>query len=184
MSQQPTQNLPLPQRPIPNIGAILTRAAWHIERNGHCQGAFVAPIVADDEAQEMTAEQAASRPLCTVGAICLAAGGHPEEESLAARAAIRFLSCALPGEPPVDESTGLDDHVEHIAAWNDRAGRTSAEVVARLREVALLASGVPNPELPVAAAWIAEHGDYADWSPAEHAAYEADIRALHPVGAA
>ncbi|MFB9558594.1 hypothetical protein [Streptomyces roseoviridis] len=33
--------------------------------------------------------------------------------------AIRWISAVLPGQPPHDDDTGIDDHIEHLAAWLD-----------------------------------------------------------------
>ncbi len=142
MITQPTHT-ELPQRQLIDVAAILTRAAVIAERNGFNQGSFVATrIAADGTVLPTSPEQARYLPVCAVGAIRVATSGQPDLDCPAARAAVRWLSSRLPGEPPTDPETGQDDHVEHVAGWNDAAERTAAEVVSRLRTAALVASGV------------------------------------------
>jgi hypothetical protein len=130
---QPTVNPPLPERRRINTGAIITRAAAIIERNGLNQGGFVEAAPADSDVPR----NLAYRRVCAAGAIRLATSGNPEEDCPAARAAIRLLSELLPGDAPTDDQTGDVAYVEHVARWNDAEGRTTAEVASVLRQLAL-----------------------------------------------
>lgn len=130
---QPIVNPPLPERHRINTGAIITRAAAIIERNGLNQGDFVEAAPADSDVPR----DIAYRRVCTAGAIRLATSGNPEEDCPAARAAIRALSELLPGDAPIDTQTGDISYIEHVARWNDAKGRTGAEVASVLRQIAL-----------------------------------------------
>jgi hypothetical protein len=133
---QPIVNPPLPERRPINIPSILTRAAAVIERNGLWQGGFVEP----GPAGTSVPQELAYRRVCTAGAIRIATAGSPEEDCPAARAAVRYVSGLIPGSAPITD--GDPDFLEHVAYWNDRPGRTGAEVAAVLRELAVLAAGV------------------------------------------
>jgi hypothetical protein len=133
---QPIVNPPLPERRPINIPSILTRAAAVIERNGLWQGGFVEP----GPAGTSVPQELAYRRVCTAGAIRIATSGNPEEDCPAARAAVRYMSGLIPGSAPVTD--GEADYLEHVAYWNDRPGRTTGEVAAVLRELAVLAAGV------------------------------------------
>lgn len=132
---QPTVNPPLPELRRINTGAILTAAAAIIERNGLNQGGFVEIAPAGSSVPR----HIAYRRVCAAGAIRLATSGNPEQDCPAARAAIQALSELLPGEAPIDDENGDVSYIEHVAAWNDQAGRTAVEVTTVLRELALLA---------------------------------------------
>lgn len=106
----------------PGMAAVFRRAAEVIGTNGLYQGHYF-----DDT--EDSARTPSERPVCTVGALRVAAGTAPQPLTTAdvppiVAEAMAVLSARI-------ESTIVDgDHEERIAQWSDTAGRTADEVVA------------------------------------------------------
>lgn len=102
------------------VRQVLALAAEYVEVHGHHKDGFGPPE---------------DRSACAVGAINAVVTGYRVGAHPLADAAVKVLSEWLPSLPPT--SDGRDDHEEHVAAWNDAAERTPAEVVAGLRAAAL-----------------------------------------------
>jgi hypothetical protein len=137
---QPTQKPPAEPaaEPVPSPATTLRDAALYLERHGWCQESYFATTGVP------------TPPACAMGAISIAVHGyahaddiyygrpdtnpaHPdlatvvrEAESVMADHLIRF------GE--VDSNVGPADF--SVESWNDRDGRTAAQVIAALRKAA------------------------------------------------
>lgn len=130
------------------LADVFTDAARHISRIGHHKGAHCAPDIDSFGRPRYYSTPHQHRPADLVGAIRIAATGHPLESNDLARAALAFASSRLRRRPPVTD--GTDDHVEHLAYWNDRPARTAADVAMFLHTLAAEAM-TPQRHLVVAA---------------------------------
>ncbi|WP_354643952.1 DUF6197 family protein [Kitasatospora camelliae] len=130
------------------LAGIFTRAAQHISRHGYHKGAFYAPDIDSYGRPRYASTPHQDRPADFVGAIRIAATGHPLETSALVDAALQFASRQLPTEPPATD--GVDDYVEHLAYWNDEEQRTAASVASFLHQLAVQVT-VPQLCLAVAA---------------------------------
>ncbi len=92
---------------------ILRKAADYIEENGlHKEGFFLG--------SKDFRQFAYGHPCCAEGAINLMGAGNPATFSKVSHRALGMMR----------KSVG-----DHVSTWNDKAERTQAEVVAKLREV-------------------------------------------------
>lgn len=160
---------------LTDLPRIYRQAADHIQANGlHKDDFGPSPF-------------SYSSPTCMAGAINWATTGHPDQYNKLTEAAWEFASHRLPGEAPSDEETTLPDYLEHIAAWNDAAGRTASDVVVRLRALAVEAAHLVaadatwQAEAALLCERITEHSDHlpCDWCPADRDAYRVAREALH-----
>lgn len=114
-----------PNNPQADVADILDRAADLIEPEGAwTQGAFVRDAFGSDVYEAFREEAADAACFCLYGAIGSVIGRDPEGYRDA--------------DPLLEAVLGVSSPYE-VAKWNDAPERTQAEVVAKLREAALLA---------------------------------------------
>ena len=116
-----------------DLATVFIRAAAVIQTNGHHRNAFVAPAcIADAQgAYHVSPDEVSKRPVDVVGAIRIACGLLPTDEtSHDADAAIEFAGEHLPGRAPMQ--FGEPDQVEELAGWNDFEVKSAQDVVGRL----------------------------------------------------
>jgi hypothetical protein len=126
--------------PSGTISAVLASAAEIIQHNGLHQGDFL-----DYEAAEEEGRDVRQVPVCTVGAIRIAAGADPDDIGAPVPAIAAFADWLTTSGPPMPTrhasqltpATDLaDDAVSQVGLWNDDAARNAPQVIAALRQAA------------------------------------------------
>lgn len=130
--------------------AILTRAARHIATYGHQKGAFCAPDIDAHGRPRYASTPHQERPADLVGAIRIAATGHPLETNADVDKVLRFVSRNMARTAPID-SDGTTNIVEQLALWNDADSTNKATVATLLHRLAAIAEARSTLRLAVAA---------------------------------